>query len=368
MKIEILIIDDSQEIGEALKMIIDDLGYNSRFFDSSEKALPYLQNELNPIIFLDIFLPNDNGLDLLPTIKNLSPFTQVIMMSGESDINSVVSSLKNKASDFLIKPFSVESVKLAIERGIEYYKLLIDNHNYQENLEQDMKFLSSIQKQVISPKVDSDKVYADFHAFSFVSGSFHYMDESERYSKIVFGEIEGNGVTSSFIGLLTINILKDIFLLENSPEKILAKLNDELYFKINIHTLTAFCIVIDKETKEVHYSNGGNAIPILLEKNAERIKYLFSDSSNIIGIMPRTEFTAHTMTYGEDSILFLYNSGFIQSINNSQTEFEAFIKTIQAEYAKNNSFHNLKNLIDSQIKESLTNNSNQNLSFFIYKI
>ncbi|HMW07269.1 MAG TPA: response regulator [Leptospiraceae bacterium] len=368
MKIEILIIDDSHEIGEALKLIVEDLGYNSKFFDSSEKALPYFQNELNPIIFLDIFLPNDNGLDLLPAIKNISPFTQVIMMSGESDINSVVSSLKNKASDFLIKPFSVESVKLAVERGIEYHKLLKDNHNYQENLEQDMKFLSSIQKQVISPKIDSDTIYADFHAYSFVSGGFYHLDENENFTRIVFGEIEGNGVTSSFIGLLTLNLLKDIFQTEQSPDRVLSKLNDELYFKINIHTLTAVCIVIDKIKKEIHYSNGGNAIPIVLEKNTERLKYLFTDASNIIGIMPKTEFLTHTFHYSEESLLFLYNSGFIHSINSSQREFEAFLKNIQAKYSENNSFNEIKNLVDSHIAISLTKNPKQNLSFFIYKI
>lgn len=319
MKIEILIIDDSLEIGEALQLIIENLGFTSKYFDSSEKAILYFQNELNPVIFLDIFLPNDNGLDLLPTLKKINPFTQVVMMSGEGDIESVVSSLKNKASDFLLKPFSVESVKVAIERSVQYHKLLKDNFNYQENLERDMKFISSIQKQVISPKKNSSTIYADFHAYSFVSGSFYYTEEIGNSTITVFGEIEGNGVTSSFIGLLTINLLKDIFKKETIPHRVLSLLNDELYYKINIHTLTAVCLLIDKDKNEIHYSNGGNTNPILIISNpSPDILYLNSDVSNIIGVIPGTEFKTKTVNFTQKTILFLYNSGFLPSEKNSK--------------------------------------------------
>ena len=365
MKIEVLIIDDSLEIGEALQLIIESLGFASKYFDSSVKAIQYFQNELNPVIFLDIFLPNDNGLDLLPTIKTINPFTQVVMMSGEGDIDSVVTSLKNKASDFLLKPFSVDSVKVAVERSIEYYTLLKDNFNYQENLEQDMKFISSIQKQVISPKTNTKDTYADFHAFSFVSGSFYYTEEIENKSIIVFGEIEGNGVTSSFIGLLTINMLKDIFRKETSPDKILSLLNDELYFKINIHTLTAVCLLIDKDKNQIHYSNGGNTDPILISND---YCYLSSEISNIIGVMPGTEFKTQTIDYIDNSILFLYNSGFLPSEANSKMEFESFVQKIQTTANANNSFENAKKIVDKHIQESLKTNPQKNLSFLLRNI
>ncbi len=367
MKIEILIIDDSHEIGEALRLIIESIGFESKYFDSSEKAIPYFQSELNPVIFLDIFLPNDNGLDLLPTIKKINPFTQVVMMSGEGNIESVVSSLKNKASDFLLKPFSVDSVKIAVERSVQYHKLLKDNFNYQENLERDMKFIASIQKQVISPKKNSDKIYADFHAYSFVSGSFYYTEEIGENTIIVFGEIEGNGVSSSFIGLLTINLLKDIFRKETFPDKVLSKLNDELYFKINIHTLTAVCLLINKDKKEILFSNGGNANPILIQKDSKEVYYLKSDVSNIIGVMPGTEFKTKSVSFKDDSILFLYNSGFLPSEKNSFKEFESIVINMQDTLTQNNNFEEIKKIIDSHILESLKTNSQKNLSFFLEK-
>jgi sigma-B regulation protein RsbU (phosphoserine phosphatase) len=368
LKIEILIIDDSHEIGEALQLIIENLGFESKYFDSSEKAIPYFQSELNPVIFLDIYLPNDNGLDILPTVKKINPFTQVVMMSGEGDIESVVSSLKNKASDFLLKPFSVESVKVAIERSVEYHRLLKDNFNYQENLERDMKFIASIQKQVISPKKNSDSIYADFHAYSFVSGSFYYTEEIGGNTIIVFGEIEGNGVSSSFIGLLTINLLKDIFKNETMPDRVLSKLNDELYFKINIHTLTACCLYIDRSKNQILFSNGGNTNPILISKESESIVYLHSEISNIIGIMPGTEFKTSNKDFKKGSLLFLYNSGFLPSENNSFKDFESVVLNIINTYNKTDNFEDVKKIMDSHIQQSLKTNAQKNLSFFLQKI
>lgn len=368
LKIEILIIDDSHEIGEALQLIIENLGFESKYFDSSEKAIPYFQSELNPVIFLDIYLPNDNGLDILPTVKKINPFTQVVMMSGEGDIESVVSSLKNKASDFLLKPFSVDSVKVAVERSIEYHRLLKDNFNYQENLERDMKFIASIQKQVISPKKNSETIYADFHAYSFVSGSFYYTEEVGDNSIIVFGKIEGNGVSSSFIGLLTINLLKDIFKKETLPDRVLSKLNDELYFKINIHTLTACCIFINRSSNQVLFSNGGNTNPILISRDSQKLNYLQSEVSNIIGIMPGTEFKTSTRDYLPGSLLFLYNSGFLPSENNSIKDFESIVQNILNTYKESDNFEEVKKIIDSHIKLSLSTNVQKNLSFYLQKI
>lgn len=365
MKIEILIIDDSLEIGAALQMIIENLGFASKYFDSSEKAIPYFRNELNPVIFLDIFLPNDNGLELLPTLKTINPFTQVIMMSGEGDIQSVVSSLKNKASDFLLKPFSVDSVKVAIERGIEYYNLLKNNFNYQETLERDMKFISSIQKQVISPKINSELMYADFHAYSFVSGCFYYTQEIENNTIIIFGEIEGTGVTSGFIGLLTISILKDILAKEKSPDRILSKLNDELYFKINIHTLTAVCLLLDKTNNIIRYSNGGGTNPVVIEKT--QIDYLNSEVSNIIGVMPGTEFILKEKKVEENSILLLYNTGFLQAESNSKQEFENFILGFQNLHNSDKPFNDFKTYMDSYIATNIKTNAEKNLSFLLQK-
>lgn len=368
MKIEILIIDDSLEIGETLQEIMKILGFESVYFDSSEKAMLYFKNELNPVIFLDIFMPNQNGLELLPTIKKISPFTQVVMMTGGNDIENVVASLKNKASDFLFKPFSMESVKVAVERGVEYYNLLKDNFNYQENLERDMKFISSIQKQVISPRKNSPTIYADFYAYSFVSGSFYHTEEMDGKDIILFGDIEGNGVTSSFIGLLIISMLKDILKKETIPSKILTLLNDELYYKINIHTLTAICLVIDRKLNQIYYSNGGNTSPILLTKNSNEIAFLNSEVSNIIGVMPGTEFVTKSANIVEDSILFLYNPSFLPSETNSRKEFESFIKKLQSIYSETNSFDSIKIEVDNYSQENLKLDSQKNLSFFLQKL
>ncbi len=372
-KPEILLIDDSEEIGETLSLILKNLGYSTRYFSDPLEAVSYFETELNPVVLLDINLPGKNGLELLPLFKKINPKTQVVMITGDKDINAVMYCLANRASDFILKPFTVDIIEKTLERVLEYYNLLKERENYQESLERDVRFTSRIQRQIIFPSRLESNLYIDYFPVSSVSGNFyHYAKITEDKELILFGNVEGIGVASGFVALFTISLVKDIYNLGLSPCEILNHVNNELYYKLNVHTVTLFCIIRDKKTHTLVYSHGGTPDPILFSNSSPKPISLSSEDVHILGIQPNPGFKNIELKYELKDVLFLYNEGFIE-INRSQIaeKYKALLEDLFTTFQKNHSdkFETMKLKLDQYVDNLRKSHlQRKDISFIFYML
>lgn len=115
----ILVIDDESTVRALLKEIILDMNYG--FFEAAraEKGLKILEKEEISLIFLDIQLPNTNGLDILPKIKDLYPNIPVYLISAFHNMESVIKNMNLKVEGFIPKPFDIYKIKDIVESEIE---------------------------------------------------------------------------------------------------------------------------------------------------------------------------------------------------------------------------------------------------------
>lgn len=314
IKPEILIIDDDRDVGEALEILLVKLGYNSTFFDSVDRGKEYFEKEANPIVFLDIHMPRTSGLDVLPYFKNLSPSTQVIMMTGERDINDVMTSLTHKASDFLLKPFSLQTVRIAVQRALDYYTLVKEKEAREENILRDLRLASKIQRKILSvPDLSPYKVLVDNIPASFVSGDFYVLSRSNGSVMAMLGDIEDHGVTSGLIGLLMTSVAREAFREKEDPSHVLRKMNMELSTEIGTHSLTAAAAVIRPDQKKIRYARGGHPFPVLYRQ--EGMELLNKKSGQLLGIMDDLDFEAHEISFQNGDILFLYSDGLLNNLS-----------------------------------------------------
>lgn len=122
-KLSILVVDDEQrlvdEIGEFLK------SKNFRVLSANHpvKALELVKNQPPDIAILDIRMPGMSGLDLLQEIKKITPVTEVIMISGHGDMNTVIDAMRKGAVDYFAKPFRLADVYKAIVRTQRFIQL-----------------------------------------------------------------------------------------------------------------------------------------------------------------------------------------------------------------------------------------------------
>jgi signal transduction histidine kinase len=132
----ILLVDDEEGIRNVLGITLKDMGYSVYAAADSREALDIFRQERPPIVLTDIKMPGLDGIDLLRIIKEESPDTEVIMITGHGDLNLAIKSLKSEAADFIAKPIQDEVLEIALKRVAEKISLKRQLKAYTEGLEQ----------------------------------------------------------------------------------------------------------------------------------------------------------------------------------------------------------------------------------------
>lgn len=131
----ILIVDDELEITDILA---DLLGheYNCLKASSAEEALALLEKSEFQLVISDITMPGMSGLEMIPHVKELSPETVVVMISGMQTVESAIGALRLGAFDYLMKPFDLRQVEAVVKRALEHHDLVVAKQRYENHLEE----------------------------------------------------------------------------------------------------------------------------------------------------------------------------------------------------------------------------------------
>ncbi|MFH0952996.1 MAG: sigma-54 dependent transcriptional regulator [Verrucomicrobiota bacterium] len=114
----ILVVDDELGSRESLKAILA-RDHRVSLAASAAEALQCLSGEKVDLIFLDVIMPDKDGLTLLKEVQNLYPELPVIMVSASTSVRPVVEAIRAGAYDYVTKPFDVEDVRRLAERALE---------------------------------------------------------------------------------------------------------------------------------------------------------------------------------------------------------------------------------------------------------
>ena len=103
----VLIVDDAEDLTYSLGNIVRREGYGLLTAGSGNEALAAIKTNIIDVIFLDIGLPDTDGIDLIPAIQEISSDSDIVMLTGKNDAKSAVDSLKRGAVDYIVKPFEL---------------------------------------------------------------------------------------------------------------------------------------------------------------------------------------------------------------------------------------------------------------------
>jgi PAS domain S-box-containing protein len=132
---KILIIDDDPSICKMFERFLTTNGYEVRTSNDSQEALFLLRSEFFNLIILDIRLPGIDGLSLLSKIKNFSPDTEVIMITGYWNMETAVQSFKLGAYDYLTKPIELNLLLQVVKKALEKQTLELEKKHLMAEIE-----------------------------------------------------------------------------------------------------------------------------------------------------------------------------------------------------------------------------------------
>jgi DNA-binding NtrC family response regulator len=119
----ILIVDDDPDVQEVLKDRLESLGYRAVPALTGKQGLELLDKESPQMVFLDIELPDMNGLEALKAIRKRQNDVAVVIITAYGSIERAVQAMKDGAYDFISKPLKPGYVALIVERAMERERL-----------------------------------------------------------------------------------------------------------------------------------------------------------------------------------------------------------------------------------------------------
>ncbi len=119
---DILIIDDDQLICDILVKMMKNIGHESRFSLTGLEGLEMARNGMFDLVFLDVNLPDVNGLDVIQDIKHTQSSPEVIIITGETAPDGAEMAIKSGAWNYLEKPFLRQELNLQVSRALQFRK------------------------------------------------------------------------------------------------------------------------------------------------------------------------------------------------------------------------------------------------------
>ncbi|CAN8138729.1 Sigma-54-dependent Fis family transcriptional regulator [uncultured Thiomicrorhabdus sp.] len=133
---KLLIVDDEKDIRNLMQEIFAEEGYQVETAANGTHAKQAWRQNLPDIMFLDVWMPDVDGISLLKEMQqeSLLEHTKVIMMSGHGTIETAIEATKLGAYDFLEKPLSLAKLIVTAERAMENIRLNQENRQLKQKL------------------------------------------------------------------------------------------------------------------------------------------------------------------------------------------------------------------------------------------
>jgi len=132
----VLIVDDEPNIRDVLMRALGRENYGLMQAPCAEVALEIFSREGADVVLSDLQMPGMSGIDLLREVKAIDETVGFVILTGAGTMGDAIQALRHQADEYLLKPFNLEEVSIAVERSMRHRRLVLENRYYQTHLEE----------------------------------------------------------------------------------------------------------------------------------------------------------------------------------------------------------------------------------------
>jgi response regulator RpfG family c-di-GMP phosphodiesterase len=212
----ILVVDDEESVRTVLRLALQRDGYDVREAEDGRAALALLPTWAPDVVVSDLLMPGVDGIELLRQAKAADDTIGFVVLTGVGTTAQAIQALRLDADDYLLKPFDVDELGIAVRRALERRALVRQNRFYQQCLElrvaqlgQQLERLTADALFSLAGAVEARDGYTGAH-----------LERVTRYSQAVGAELrlDGEQLRTLWIG----SLLHDIGKI-SIPDRILNK-------------------------------------------------------------------------------------------------------------------------------------------------
>jgi len=131
----ILIVDDEASVRGVIRRALSNSSYLLDEASDGEEALAMLEVDGADVILSDLLMPRMTGMELLTRAKALDETVGFILLTGVGTMENAIEALRRNADDYLLKPFNIDEVRIAVTRALRTRRLERENRAYRQELE-----------------------------------------------------------------------------------------------------------------------------------------------------------------------------------------------------------------------------------------
>jgi DNA-binding NtrC family response regulator len=143
-KFNALVVDDEISVCESVKAILETEGIKTHAFTNPIEAISHIKRQTYDLIISDLKMPEMNGIEFYETIKESTPDSIFIIITGYGTIQSAVDAIKRGVYDYIPKPFTPDEVRIPVRRALEKINLERENIALKTQIESRYSFQSII--------------------------------------------------------------------------------------------------------------------------------------------------------------------------------------------------------------------------------
>jgi DNA-binding NtrC family response regulator len=149
----VLVLDDEPDMVENCARILKRAGYHCLTATDPHRALALVEAERPDLLLTDLKMPGLDGMEVLRRAREMDPALPVILITAFASIESAVAAIKDGAFDYLPKNFSVDQLRVAVERGLRQRELQVENQNLRDQLQGALGFENLIGRSPAMTKI-----------------------------------------------------------------------------------------------------------------------------------------------------------------------------------------------------------------------
>jgi sigma-B regulation protein RsbU (phosphoserine phosphatase) len=302
------------------------------FAHNGIEALEKLEAEPDiDMVLTDINMPEMDGLTLLLRLQDLDRLLKAVIVSAYGDMENIRTAMNRGAADFLTKPIDFHDLEVTVNKTLKQLQELkeaVKEHDQLLTIRHELDIASQIQQSILPRTFPPFPDRKDFDLFAAmipareVGGDFYdfFLIDNDRLG-FVIGDVSGKGVPAALFMAVSRTLLRSTAMTGTPPGQCLQRVNSLLCVENSSEMFVSlFYGVLNTQTGEIEYANGGHNPPYILRGNGA-VEALPNTGGMVLGAIDVAQYRGATVTLAHGDTIVLYTDGVTEAMDTAGNLF-----------------------------------------------